>query len=298
MDALAVLNLAAVHQRVFELALACRDAVAPRVDRDVAAALADRRTRHVHCGVARADDGDAVTEAVHIGILEVVDRIVAVAERLAVDAETLRAPCTRAHKDRLVAVAEQVVHRERAANRRVRTDVDAERVQLFAVAVNGRGRQTEIGDAIAQHAADLLHALEHGNAVALLRELDRDHDARRTRADHGDIVPVVRFAREDELVEVGVRDVVFDARNLDGCAAPPLNAVALALRVVVADERAEDTHRIVVVEHRARLVDLAVEEKADHLRHIRLHGAALYATERLFALEATACLVDDVNSHC
>ena len=296
-DTLSILDLAAVHQRVFELALACGDAVAPRVDRDIAAALANRRARHIHRRVARADDGDAVAEMVDIRVLEVVDRIVTVAERFAVNAKALRTPCTRAHKDCLVAVAEQVVHRERAADRCVRADVDAERAQLFAVAVNGRGRQTKIRDAVAQHASNLLHALEDRDTVALLRELDCDHDARRPRADHGDVVSVVGFAREDELVEVGVRDVVLDARDLDRRAAPSLNAVALALRVVVADERAEDAHRIVVVEHRARLVDLAVEEEADHLRHVRLHGAALHAAERLFALEAAACLVDDVNSH-
>ena len=90
---------------------------------------------------------------------------------------------------------------------------------------------------------------------------------------------------------------MLDARDLDRRTAPPLNAVALALRIVVTDERAEDTHRIVVVEHRARLVDLAVEEEPYHFGDIRLHGAALDAAERFLALQTAACLVDDVNSH-
>ena len=91
---------------------------------------------------------------------------------------------------------------------------------------------------------------------------------------------------------------MLDARDLDRCAAPPLYAVALTLGIVVADERAKDTHRVVVVEHRARLVDLSVEEQADHLRDIGLYGTALDTAEWFFALEAAPCLVNDMNSHC
>ena len=85
--------------------------------------------------------------------------------------------------------------------------------------------------------------------------------------------------------------------DLDGRTAPSLNAVSLALCVVVADERAEYAHRVVVIEHRTRLVDLAVEEEAYHLGDIRLDGAALDAAERLLALEAAPRLVDYMNSH-
>jgi hypothetical protein len=66
---------------------------------------------------------------------------------------------------------------------------------------------------------------------------------------------------------------------------------------MVADQGAEHTHGIVVVEHRTRLIDLPVEEEADHLRDICLHGAALQAAQRLFALEAAPRLVNYVNSH-
>jgi hypothetical protein len=66
---------------------------------------------------------------------------------------------------------------------------------------------------------------------------------------------------------------------------------------VVADERAENAHRIVVVEHGARLVDLAVEEEADHLGHVGLHRAALDSAQGLFALETAPRLIDNVNSH-
>ena len=89
--------------------------------------------------------------------------------------------------------------------------MDAERQEFLGVAVKRRGRQTKVGDTVAQHAADLLHPLEDGHAVAFLCQLDRDDDARRACTDDGDIVPVVGLAREDEFVEIGVRDVVLDA---------------------------------------------------------------------------------------
>ena len=44
-----------------------------------------------------------------------------------------------------------------------------------------------------------------------------------------------------------------------------LDAVALALLFVVADERADDAHRVIDEEHLARFVDLAVEKEANHL---------------------------------
>ena len=139
----------------------------------------------------------------------------AVAKRLSTDTETFCAPRACPHKDGLVAVTKEIVHRKRTTDRRVRADVDAERVELFLVAVKGRGRQTKIGDAVAQHSADALHPLKDRDTVALLCKFDRDDDSGRTRTDDGDIVSVVGFALKHELVEIGVRDVVFDARDLN-----------------------------------------------------------------------------------
>ena len=221
----------------------------------------------------------------------------AVAKRLAGNFKSLGAPCARPHEDRLVPVAEEIVHAQRTADGRVRTDVDAECSQLFSIAIDCGGRQTEIGDAVAQHTADLLHPLKDRDAVSLLRELHRDDDARGTRADDGDVVTIVGLARENELIEVGVGDVVLDARDLDRRAAPSLNAVALALRVVVADEGAENAHRIIVVKHCACFVDFPIEEETDHLRDVGLNRASLDAAERLFTLETAACLVDYMNGH-
>ena len=137
MNALCVLDLTAVHERVLKFALACGDSVAAGIYGDVTAALANRRACDIHCRIARADDGDAVAEAIDIRILEIVYGVVAVAERFAVNTEALGPPCARPHKNRFITVTEEIIYTERAADGRVRTDMNADRAELFCVAVNG-----------------------------------------------------------------------------------------------------------------------------------------------------------------
>ena len=194
-------------------------------------------------------------------------------------------------------VGKKRVERQKTADRAVGTDADAELTQLFLIAVENAQRQTEVGDAVAHHAADLVHALEDCHVVALLRELDGDGDAGRTRADDGDGLPRRRRTLQGDAVEVGIRNVVLDAGDLDGGSFAQLDAVALALLLMVADERADDAQGIVLEEHSARLVDAAFEKEADHLGDVRLHRTALDAAQGLFALEAAPRLVNDMDCH-
>ena len=135
----------------------------------------------------------------------------AVAKCFAVDAETLCAPSSCSHEDCFIAVAEEVVYAECTADCRVRADVNAKRAELLLVTVNRRERQAEIRNAIAQHAANLLHTLEDRDPVALLCKLYADDNAGGSRANYGDVVSVVGLACEYELVEIGIRDVVLNA---------------------------------------------------------------------------------------
>ena len=296
-DAEAVLDLDAVGERVVELALARARPLAAAVDGHVLAAHAHGRARDVHRGVARADDGHAVAELVDLGVLQVVDGVGDIAEALAFDMEAARLPGAGADEDRVEAIGEEVVEVERLADRRVRADLDAERLQLRLIALEDGLRQAELRDAVAHHAADLVLALKDRDVVALLREAHGDGDARGARADDGDLLVLRWLALEHGPVEVGVGDVVLDARDLHGASLAALDAVALALRLVIADEGADDAHRIVREEHRARLAALAGEEQADHLGDIGLRGAAREAAKRFFALQAAARLVDNMYSH-
>ena len=65
-----------------------------------------------------------------------------------------------------------------------------------------------------------------------------------------------------------------------------------------ADERADHAHGIVFKEHGASLVDVPVEEEADHFRYIRLSGTALQPAEGLFALETALGFIDYMDCHC
>ena len=175
--------------------------------------------------------------------------------------------------------------------------MDAELVELFLIAVEDGFRQAEVRDAVAQHAADLVHALEHRDVVAELRELHRDRDAGRARADDRDVLPLGRLALQHGLVEVGLGDIVLDRRDLHRRAAAPLDAVALALGLVVADEGADHAQGVVLEQHGTGLIDIALQEEADHLRDIGLDRAAVHLAHRFLALQAAPRFVDNMDSH-
>ena len=229
--------------------------------------------------------------------MQIIDGEVAIAETLSFDAEAARTPDPGTDEDGVVPIGKQRVERQKVANRAVGTDTDAEFTQFFRIAVEDAQRQTEVGDAVAHHAADLVHALENRHVVALLRELDSDGDAGRSRTDDGDGLPRRRRTLQDDAVEVGVGDIVLDAGDLDGGSFAQLDAVALALLFMVADERADDAQRIVLEEHCARIVDAAFEKETNHFWDVRLYRASLDAAQGLFALEAASRLVNDMDCH-
>ena len=76
-----------------------------------------------------------------------------------------------------------------------------------------------------------------------------------------------------------------------------MNAVALALIFVVANQRADDTHRIVFTEHAPGFNGLTREEQANHFGDVGLNRAAFEFAKRLLALQTTPSLFNDVCSH-
>ena len=102
------------------------------------------------------------------------------------------------------------------------------------------------------------------------------------------MLAVERLARENRIVEIGVGNVVLNGRDLNRRALEPLNAVAFALGLVIADQRAEDAQRIVFEEPGAGFVEVALEEELNHLGNVRLHRTAFRAAHRFLALQAAA----------
>src|SRR5207237_8240684 len=96
-------------------------------------------------------------------------------------------PGADAEEDRVVALSEQVVDREVAPELHPALELGIaelpDRVQLL---VELHLREAVLRDAVAEHAALLLHHLEHRDRVTLQRRVIRAGEASRAGADHGD----------------------------------------------------------------------------------------------------------------
>ena len=107
------------------LVLAGRNVAGQREALEMPRAVADGGARHVHGRVARADDDDPIAQVVDIGVLQIVDGVVHVAEALALDVQRVGPPDAGADEDGLVAVAEQILNFQRLAHVGVGADLDA-----------------------------------------------------------------------------------------------------------------------------------------------------------------------------
>ena len=223
-----------------------------------------------------------------------------VAVRFALDAETTRPPDARAHEYRRVTIIKEVVEVQGAAQRRMRADMHTEGLELLLVGVENLPRQAKIGNAVTHHAAETAHALEDRYIVAVLRQLRRHREARRPRADDRHTLLLARrMLHQTVLVQIGIRDVVLNGRNLHGTGAMLLaqNAVSFALLFMVANQRTDIAHGIVLEQHDARLIAAPRQKEANHLRNIRLQRTPPLHAQRFLALQAAPRLVNDMYSH-
>jgi hypothetical protein len=84
-----------------------------------------------------------------------------------------------------VEILAQILHRNIAAHVGVGLELDAFGAHLLQAPVDEVLLHFEIGDAVAQQAADAVVLFEHGDGVAGARQLLRGGQAGRTGADHG-----------------------------------------------------------------------------------------------------------------
>ena len=177
------------------------------------------------------------------------------------------------------------------------THAHAERAHHVAVLLHQRARQTELGDAVLQHTADLGTLLKHGNGATQLGHLNRHGNTGRTRADHSDLLAARRRRLPLLAVEVRRGDIVLDAREMHRRALATLDARTLALARMVAHHGADRAHGVVLEQQLARFLQTTLLKQIDDLRNRRLHRAAFDLAERLFAAQATICFLDNVDSH-
>ena len=273
--------------------------IAAGVAGDVACAVADGSAGAVHGGVAHADDGDVVAQLEGLGVGQIVDAEGHVAQRLALDVHGVGLPEARADKDALVAVPEEVVDGDGLADGGIGADVDALQLEVAVLEVVQHAvGQAVVGDAVPHDAADLVAGVEDGDIVTPACQQDGDGQARRPRADDSGLHAVPGGGAGSHLVGVGGGDVVLDDGEVDGVVAghPVADAVALALVLVVADQRADRGQGVVLKQHPACGIQLVCLEQTDDLGDVGVDGAALLA-HRLFAAEAAVGFVQNVKCH-
>ena len=270
--------------------------LAAGVERDLAGTLADGGACHVHGSVASPDDRYALANLGRLGAHEVVQAEEHVATRFSRDAKRLGAPGTRANKDHVIAVTEQVRDGERRSNGSVVPNLDAKRLEDLLEAIEHALGKAVLGNAVTHDAAKAWVLVKDRDGHAHLCEPHGRNDASRAAADDGCALTIGLGLLEADAIEIRARDVVLDGREVNGRAFATAHAVTLALDSVIADERADGAHGVVLEEHGTGLVHPALAEQLDDQRNGRTHRTTLLA-KGVLAVKAALCLLDDVQCH-
>ena len=155
--------------------------------------------------------------------------------------------------------------------------------------------QTELGDAVHQHAAHLVEGLKYSDVVSLPGQVAGAGQSRGAGAHHSHLVAVaLRHDGSAALVAVGV--VVVGHEPLQAADAHRLtfdatDALALALVLLGADTAADGGQAVGGGDDAEGLVKLALRHLGDELGDMYVHGAAVHALGVL-AVQAPLGLVD------
>ena len=273
-------------------------------DGDLVRAQPQRRARRVHGHVAAADHGHLLAHA-HggvglregVGLHEVdagqkfVGRVHAV-EVLAGDALKARKPRAGADEHSVVALVEQFVQGDRAADHGVCLDLHAQRLDGGDLLAHQALGQAEFGDAVDQHAAGGVQRLVDGYIVTQLGEVARAGQARGAGADHGHATAVLLggLRRGAALCHGVVRAEALEAADAHRVALYAAHAFGLALRLLRADAAADGGQVVGQADDVVGLVELALLDVGDELGDVHAHRAAGHA-RRVFAADAARGLL-------
>ena len=262
------------------------------------------RAGGIHSHVAAADDCHTLAHEVGclIPLLVGEEQIVAreelvggdySAEILALNVEEIREAGAGAEVDGVVPpLVQQVVHGDGAPDDDVALETHPQFLDvLHLVADHFLLGQTKFGDAVHQHAAELVQGFEDGDVVALHPQFLGAGKAGGTAADDGDFAAVVGTrGGEGEFVLAGpVADEALQLADGDGIAFAAQHALALALCLLRANTSADGRQRRVLVDDARGLGELAFRHRVDEGGNVDLHRATRHAL-RFLAVEAAAGL--------
>ena len=258
----------------------------------------------VHGDIAAADNGNGL--ALHdgrAGILLVRLHQVDAGQVLVGGVDAVQALAGDAHKagqtgtgrdiDGLEAVVvHQLVDGQDFTDDHVRLDVHAQLLQALDLVLDDVLGQTELGDAVHQHAAGHMQGLVDGDLVAQLGQIARDGQAGRACADDSDLVAVGRGGGGLGMyvVAVPVGNKALETANADGLSLDAADALAFALVLLRADTAADGGQRAGLGNHVVGGLKVALGDVLDEAGNINFNGAAA-AAGVVLALQAALGLV-------
>ena len=208
-----------------------------------------------------------------------------VGQVLAGDVEELGQAGAGRHVDGVEALLEQLLGRGHVAYDGVVLKLDAHVLQAVDLALDDRLGQTELGDAVDQHAAAGEECLEDGDVKAVAGELAGAGDAGRAGADDGDLLAVLgsHLGRGGELGAVAQE--ALELADGHGLGLLATDAPALALVLLRADAAADGGKHGVLADGIESAAEVLRADLLDKVGDVDVDGAAL-DTERLLAVEA------------
>ena len=234
-------------------------------------------------GLHEVRTGEVLVGAVHAG------------QVLALDVQEARQAGADGEVQGVEALLEQLLGVEQAAGDRVVLEVDAQLLQALDLALDDGLGQTELGDAVGQHAAAGEERLEHGDVEALARELAGTGDAGGAGAHDGNLVAVGGLALGRLADLVGhVAEHALQLADGDGVALLAQDALALALVLLRAHTAADGRQQVVSLDGRKRAGPVLFADLLDELRNVHAYRAALHA-QGLLAVQAAVGLSDGVG---
>ena len=179
--ALVVLKLYALKLCVVKLVLACRNLLCDGEAGEVLNLVAKGGSCNVHCRITCADYDNTLSKLKGLGAVKIVDTEMHVAECLALDVQGVGLPHACADEDCLVSVTEEILDADRSADVGVGTNLDTLHLDVAVLdVVKHRLRQTEIGNSVAENAADLVLIFKYCYLIAVSCQNDCDCDSCRT----------------------------------------------------------------------------------------------------------------------
>ena len=186
----------------------------------------------------------------------------------------------------------QLVDGDGPADHHVGFDLDAQVLQPVHFLLHDGLGQTELWDAIHQHATGQVQRLVHRHLVALPGQVTGAGEARGAGADDGHLVAVrggaLSLLRVVLVVPVGHEPL--QAADAHALVLDAPDALALALGLLGADPAAHGGQGAVGGDDLIGGLEVALRHLGNELRNMDLHRAAT-DTGHILAVEASSCLI-------